>query len=116
MRILTYTSLRSIVKGVDKGAPLKLEIEDFEIIETDMQINFLRSILLNIEWQAVCLAADALGLKDVPAIWNEDLLDDKDFMTAMHQLLLDIHVKEGILTCPESGREFRIVKGIPNML
>ena len=34
----------------------------------------------------------------------------------VHHALLDIHVMEGALICPESGRSFPVTGGIPNML
>ena len=38
------------------------------------------------------------------------------FLVAMHNLLIDVFVETGTLTCPDSGREFQIVNGIPNMI
>ena len=34
----------------------------------------------------------------------------------MHHALVEIEVIEGHLECPESGRQFPIKNGIPNML
>eukprot|EP01039_Chlorochromonas_danica_P011267 gene11267-12566_t len=116
MRILTYTNLRSLVKGVEKGYPLQLEIGDFEIAESDFRPEFLQSILPTIDWQAVRLAADAIGLEGIPDSFNEELLGDEDFLQAMHRLLLDINVLQGTLICPESGRKFPIEGGIANLL
>eukprot|EP01031_Cornospumella_fuschlensis_P045933 gene45933-56217_t len=115
MRILTYCNLKSLVKGVEKGYPLLIDIDEFEILESDFNEEFLQSILPTLDWTAVKMAADAVGLKDMPEVWSRDLLDDNDFLQAMHRLLLDIQVLDGKLTCPESGRVFPIAKGIPNM-
>ena len=41
---------------------------------------------------------------------------DANFMQALHCVLLELHVLEGSLVCPESGRVFPISDGIPNML
>ena len=41
---------------------------------------------------------------------------DANFMQALHSVLLELHVLEGSLVCPESGRVFPISDGIPNML
>lgn len=37
-------------------------------------------------------------------------------MRLVHKLLLDVHVREGALICPETGRRFPISDGIPNLL
>ena len=34
----------------------------------------------------------------------------------LHRALFDIHVQEGMLVCPDTGREFPIKEGIPNMI
>lgn len=41
---------------------------------------------------------------------------DEAFLRLTHKLLLDVHVTEGALICPETGRRFPIHEGIPNML
>ena len=41
---------------------------------------------------------------------------DANFMQALHCVLLELHVLEGSLVCPESGRVFPVSDGIPNML
>ena len=41
---------------------------------------------------------------------------DEPALMALHKILFDIHVHEGNLICPESGRRFPIKDGIPNML
>ena len=41
--------------------------------------------------------------------------EDDDFLQAMHNLLLDIHVIDGFLICPETGRRFPIAERIPDM-
>lgn len=116
MRLLTYTNLKSLAKGVEKGYPLKLEIVDFEVAESDIQPDFLRATLPNLEWEAVRLAADAVGLQGIPEDFQNQYLDDEDFLQAMHRLLLDINILQGSLVCPETGRKYPIVNGVPNML
>ena len=46
----------------------------------------------------------------------ESILEDTDLLREFHHLLFEIHVLEGHLVCPESGRKFPIKDGIPNML
>lgn len=115
MRILTHNSLKCPSKTATKGYPLQLEVSDMEIIETECDIDFMKALLPGLHWPGVVLAAKAVGLQDLPNAFTTELLEDKNFIMAMHNLLLDVHVKEGILTCPDTGSKFPILKGIPNM-
>lgn len=116
MRLLTHNSLRCHAKDVTKGWPLQLKIEDMEISETDFSPEFIKSILPGLDWEGVKLAASAIEFDGVPETWNNELLKDEDFLRAMQKLLLDVHIQEGVLICPESSREFKIQNGVPNMM
>jgi multifunctional methyltransferase subunit TRM112 len=67
-------------------------------------------------------AADRLltqvGLPEdmLPEELTDELLQDEDFLQALHKVLMDVHVVAGELVCPESGRRFPIAEGIPNLL
>ena len=41
---------------------------------------------------------------------------DDAFLRAFHHALLEVHLEEGALLCPETGRRFPVSKGIPNLL
>ena len=60
-------------------------------------------------------AANAIGMTGLPNEFETSLLNDNDFIKAMHNLLLDVHVIKGYLICQESSRRFPIDNGIPNM-
>jgi uncharacterized protein YbaR (Trm112 family) len=49
---------------------------------------------------------------------GEDCSNDNDstLITHLHRILMDVHVLEGSLVCPETGRKYPIHDGIPNML
>jgi uncharacterized protein YbaR (Trm112 family) len=48
---------------------------------------------------------------------NDDYEDaDIDAMKNIFRALFEIHIIEGILVCPDTGREFPIKEGIPNMI
>jgi multifunctional methyltransferase subunit TRM112 len=58
---------------------------------------------------------------EISGKWTEDVsIDaikaDVDMLKELHHLLFEVHVLEGHLVCPESGRRFPIKDGIPNML
>lgn len=52
----------------------------------------------------------------LPAEVTQEALADEAFLRAFHHALLEVHLEEGALVCPETGRRFKVSKGIPNML
>ena len=72
------------------------------------QLHALKAAALNLE-------IDATWLKSAD-ITVDSILANADMLKEMHHLLFEVHVLEGHLICPESGRRFPIKDGIPNML
>lgn len=46
----------------------------------------------------------------------QDIESNEAFLKQVHHVLLEVEVINGDLLCPESGRKFPIIDGIPNML
>jgi multifunctional methyltransferase subunit TRM112 len=101
---------------VTLGYPLQLEIEVMDVKDTECNYEFIKSQIPNLHWPGVGVAAKAVGLEELPKEYNSALLEDKKFLQAMHNLLMDVHVEKGTLICPESGIKFTIDNGIPNMM
>lgn len=60
---------------------------------------------------------EACGESGLPEQLPDELDDaDEATMQMLHRLLVETHVQEGQLECPETGRRFPIASGIPNML
>ena len=116
MRLLTHNMLSSNIKGVTKGFPLRIEAEKVVEKEVEMNADFLRSMFAKIEWGALAEASLALGYSDLPAEADAAMLDSDDFLRRFHHALLQLHLEEGALLCPETARRFPVTKGIPNML
>eukprot|EP00245_Coleochaete_scutata_P000063 TRINITY_DN10068_c0_g1_i1.p1 TRINITY_DN10068_c0_g1~~TRINITY_DN10068_c0_g1_i1.p1 ORF type:complete len:123 (-),score=33.91 TRINITY_DN10068_c0_g1_i1:626-994(-) len=116
MRLLTHNMLTCNIKGVTKGFPLKLEASRVENKEVDFNMDFLKHILPKLDWKALYEGAQSLGLDGLPAEFEAAMLEDDDFLHKLHHALLEVHVEEGALICPETGRRFPISKGVPNML
>ena len=115
MRLLTHNHLRCHAKDTVHGGPLLLEIDDFEVDDTEYNPEFLKHMLPTLNWNAIQIGAKAVGVDGIPTEWDQKLINDDDFLRAIHRLLIDIHIMEGTLTCPETGRKFPIEKGIPKM-
>ena len=61
-------------------------------------------------------AASSLGLTTLPPSLTPSLESDPSFLRAVHHVLVNVHVVEGVLTCPETGREFTIKDGIVDVM
>lgn len=116
MRLLSYISLRSHGKDVKVGYPLGLQIADFEVVESDCNEDFMKHIIPTLEWETLQKCAQAVGIEGLPVAYDAALLEDTDFLSFVHNLLLDIHVIKGTLICPDTNRNYPIEDGIPNMM
>ena len=67
----------------------------------------------HIKYDALVLAAKACDV-ELPAAYDEAA--DEAALRRLHHALNEIHVIEGCLICPASGRRSKINNGIPNML
>jgi multifunctional methyltransferase subunit TRM112 len=121
MKILTYNHLKSPVKNVNKGYPLQIVIDEMEIINTEEieehQLEFIKSMIPTLDWEGILLVGKQIeGFNELlPDVFEESLLNDEVFVEAMYHFLIDINIIRGKLTCPETGKEFPIEKGIANM-
>ena len=81
-------------------------------------IQFITNMLDKIEYSALVEGAAALGCTDLPPVADVDaaMKADEVFLRKVHHALLDIHLMDGRLLCPETGRPFVVKDGIPNML
>ena len=117
MRLLTHSSLRNPAPDAVEGLPLLIEVTAMEVEEKDYSEDFLLAALSSVRWEAVLIAARAIGMGDaIPAALTPALLQDKAFLQACFHLLINVNVKTGVLTCSETGRQFPIIDGIPRMM
>ncbi|KAF0691966.1 Aste57867_16872 [Aphanomyces stellatus] len=115
MRLITHNMLMCNKKGVENGFPLVLKPEETEVVPSEFSATFIVKMIAKLDWAAFKAGASALQL-DVPETVTEEDKANEEVLKKIHHALLDVHVKKGSLVCPESGREFPIVDGIPNML
>ncbi|KAL8485509.1 hypothetical protein ACS0TY_027700 [Phlomoides rotata] len=116
MRLLTHNMLSSNIKGVANGFPLGIEVEKVIEKKVDLNADFLKNMFFKIEWNALVEASKTLGYSELPDNAESSMLDSDDFLQKFHHALLELHLEEGALVCPETGRKFPVSKGIPNML
>ncbi|XP_030595491.1 multifunctional methyltransferase subunit TRM112-like protein [Archocentrus centrarchus] len=117
MKLLTHNMLTSHVKGVTNGYPLLIKATEVKVNEVEFNSQFVSRMIPKLEWGALVQAAEELGHRqDLPGELAPDYEKNEEFLKKVHRVLLEVEVIEGCLQCPESGREFPISKGIPNML
>lgn len=112
--------LKCNVRGVKDGYPLKIEAEKTEVIECEFNAEMVQGLLSKIDWAALKRAALDLDIPDLEGLGDdsssESLINDEEALKKVHHVLLEVHVLEGSLVCPSSGRKFHVKEGIPNML
>ncbi|VVA92166.1 unnamed protein product [Arabis nemorensis] len=107
------------IKGVSNGFPLRIEAGKVIEKEVDFNPDFLKHMFAKIEWKALVEGARSMGYAELPEDSPDaTVLDsgDETFLRKLHHALLELHLEEGALVCPETGRKFPVNKGIPNML
>lgn len=57
-----------------------------------------------------------MGIPTLPSTLSEELAQDDEFCKALYHILMNVHLVQGMLTCPATGREFPVVNEIPNMI
>jgi multifunctional methyltransferase subunit TRM112 len=105
-----------------KGYPLRIEATEVVIEDSPADAELVTKLLPKLQYSAIVAAVKELGdkAKDVPEIPNElpegDVELEPSVLEALHHVLCNIHVLEGELICPDTGRKFPIKEGIPNMI
>jgi multifunctional methyltransferase subunit TRM112 len=109
------------------GFPLIIEPERLLVEDSVVDTELILRLVPKLEYSAIRQAVQQLAhkceeqgiaLPELPDHLPHDVLVDKNatFITHLHRVLFDIHVQEGYLVCPSTGRKFPIKDGIPNMI
>ncbi|KAJ3748737.1 Trm112p-domain-containing protein [Lentinula detonsa] len=115
VRLITHNLLACHVKGcTSNNFPLQLQNVQIELRDADFNADFLKTFLPKLEWKALVESAKELGDTSLP-IEQPEMLDD-DFLKNLHHVLLEIHIEEGYMICPNCKHSYPISNGIPNML
>ncbi|CAN0321101.1 unnamed protein product, partial [Laminaria digitata] len=116
MRLITHNMLKSNIKGVERGFPLGIEVVKTEEQELEFNADFICNMLSKLDWEAFRQAAVALEAGDLPEEVTEEMKEDEEVLRKVHHALMEVHLLEGELVCPETGRKFPVRQGVPNML
>ncbi|KAF2441016.1 Trm112p-domain-containing protein [Karstenula rhodostoma CBS 690.94] len=136
MKLLTLNFLTCAIKtckSAPSSFPLHPRDASLEVIETDLNLPFLKNILPRLMWDELRVITSELGLPDLPPTppTREDLVvaaedaavegeesEEEASQTAkdLHRVLLETTVKEGKLVCGNCGHEYKVLEGVPNFL
>lgn len=116
MRLLTHNALRCARKDVVTGYPLKIQADNIEVRDAPCNRDFIKDMIPNLNWPALLQATRDIGVDTLPENIEPELIEDNDFIDALHHILMNIHVLDGKLICPESNHVFEVKNGIPDMM
>lgn len=91
-----------------------------EVEHSPVDRELILSIVPKLNYDAVLQAVRELrphcddSLPSLPETLPGDI--DEPLIQDLHLVLMDVHVKNGVLVCPATQRKFPIKDGIPNML
>jgi multifunctional methyltransferase subunit TRM112 len=83
---------------------------------TDLSSFVHCTFVANLHTRVASQGASELGIPTLPAVLTEELAQDNDFLIALYHILMNVHLVQGVLTCPDTGREFPVTNEIPNMI
>jgi len=98
---------------------LGIEATTVAVEKTPFDREMILKMLPRINYDAVVAANKQLSLKaeetitELPEKLPTDI--DDELLQALHHVLYDIHLVEGFLVCPGTGRKFPVKDSIPNM-
>ena len=120
MRLLTHNFLQSNVRGTTKGYPLLIDAQEVVVEESPVDQELLLKLLPKLDYNvlrgAVQQLSSKLDVTELPETIGELENADAVLLANLHKVLMDVHILEGQLTCPDTGRHFPIKEGIPNMI
>jgi multifunctional methyltransferase subunit TRM112 len=96
--------------------PLRIKATNKQEDEQDQNTPFLIHMLPKLDYEAIKLAAQDLGIEGLPDKLPDDVQNNEQAIHALHKLLLEVHVVEGDLECTKCGRVYPVKQGIPNMV
>ncbi|CAO1638953.1 unnamed protein product [Sympodiomycopsis kandeliae] len=123
MRLLTHNLLACSARTcltTSKNFPLTFKDVQLEIVEAEFNEGFLKGLIGGgkIEWNGLIETCKSLGdtslPEQAPEPGAEGLSDE--LLQRLHHILLEIHVIQGAMICPNCSHVFPIKNGIPNML
>ncbi|ORE04298.1 Trm112p-domain-containing protein [Rhizopus microsporus var. microsporus] len=117
MRLITHNMLQCHVKNCNtNNFPLRFEDAQVELIEAEFNPDFMANVLNKLDWDALRNTAIQLGINTLPEEIPENAEENEEFLKVLHAVILETHVQQGQMICPNCNHVYKIKDGIPNML
>lgn len=84
--------------------------------ESEFSPQLIVRLLPKLDWAALRKTASEMGIAELPETLPAKPAEDEAFLKSVHDLIMDIHVMEGSLVCPNCSRAYPVHNGVPNML
>ena len=113
------TCLLVCLHSTKTGYPLNIEATSVVVEKSPFDGDVILKMLPRLNYAAVVQAAQQMAPDDEAAVKLPAQLPanpDESLLQTLHYVLLDIHLVEGFLICPDSGRRFPVKDSIPNMI
>lgn len=97
-----------------KITPVEIRVDDANEIASDpgREIAFVKGILGMLDWGILVQGASQMGLTTLPETLTDEMVHDDEFLRALYHVLMNVHLVRGMLTCPDTGREFPVLNSI----
>lgn len=117
MRLLTHNQLVCIRKGCQNAFPLQITFIRVEQDESAANAELVLHLLPRLDYGVLSATARALNISGLPETLPDslNLEEHTELLELLYQILFDIHVVTGTLTCPVCKHVYDISSGIPSM-
>ncbi|KAG8680559.1 hypothetical protein FRC08_016206 [Ceratobasidium sp. 394] len=117
VRLVTHNILACHAKGcTSNNFPLRFKDARIAVQEAEYNPAFLTKFMPRLDWGALVSTARELGDDSLPEMQPAAGTEEDEFLRKLHHVLLEIHVEEGAMICPNCQHSYMIMQGIPNML
>ncbi|KAI5650323.1 hypothetical protein M9H77_36328 [Catharanthus roseus] len=116
MRLITHNMIKLFLLGeFTNESPMGIEVEKMEVRKVGFNPYFLKKMFDWVNYNALVEASKIMGYAELPDVADPSMLESEEFLRKFHHALLELHLEEGSLVCPETGRKYPVNKGIPEL-
>lgn len=119
MKLLTTNFVQCAVKSCARTTEaFPLKYDECELVHEDLDFDpqFVKNIMLKIDWEALLSVANDLGNTSLPPTKPEASEESEQMLKDLHTLLLETQIKNGKMVCRGCGHLYHIKNTIPNFL
>lgn len=89
MRILTHNMVTCLIKNCPQKFPLSINAKKVEVVESEINIEFLKNLLPKLDWNALVSASKDLKIENFPENAPSEL-EDESTIKLLHNFLVQV--------------------------